>query len=42
MTLTDNEIKEIKKLCLENRKNILTMVYTAKSGHIAVRYRLAK
>lgn len=34
MTLTDNEIKEIKKLCLENRKNILTMVYTAKSGHI--------
>ncbi len=34
MTLTDTEIKEIEKLCLENRKNILTMVYTAKSGHI--------
>lgn len=34
MTLTDSEIKELKKLGLENRKNILTMVYTAKSGHI--------
>lgn len=32
--LNDNEIKELEKLCLENRKNILTMVYTAKSGHI--------
>ena len=32
--LTENEIKELEQLCLENRKNILTMVYTAKSGHI--------
>jgi len=32
--LTETEIKELEQLCLENRKNILTMVYTAKSGHI--------
>ncbi len=32
--LNESEIKEIEQLCLENRKNILTMVYTAKSGHI--------
>ena len=32
--LKESEIKEIEQLCLENRKNILTMVYTAKSGHI--------
>lgn len=32
--LTDNEIKEIQALCLENRRNILDMVYTAQSGHI--------
>lgn len=32
--LTETEIKELEQLCLQNRKNILTMVYTAKSGHI--------
>lgn len=32
--LTEHEINEIKKLCLENRNNILDMVYNAKSGHI--------
>ena len=32
--LTDVEIKEIENLCLENRQNILKMVYGAKSGHI--------
>lgn len=32
--LKESEINELKNLCLENRKNILTMVYTAKSGHI--------
>jgi len=32
--LTDNEIKELEKLCLENRRNVLDMVYTAQSGHI--------
>lgn len=32
--LSDNEIKELKDLCLENRRNILTMVYEAQSGHI--------
>ena len=32
--LTENEVKEIEKLCLENRNNILDMVYTAQSGHI--------
>lgn len=34
MMLTDTEISGLKELALENRKNILTMVYTAKSGHI--------
>ena len=32
--LKEHEIEEIKKLCLENRNNILDMVYNAKSGHI--------
>jgi len=32
--LNDNEIKEIKNLCKENRQNILKMVYNAQSGHI--------
>lgn len=32
--LSDNDIKELKNLCLENRRNILTMVYEAQSGHI--------
>lgn len=32
--LTDTEVKELKKLCLENRQNILKMVYGASSGHI--------
>ncbi len=32
--LTDIEIKELEKLCLENRRNILDMVYEAASGHI--------
>jgi len=32
--LTDNEIKEIKQLSAENRKNVLDMVYEAQSGHI--------
>lgn len=32
--LTDAQIKEIEELCLENRRNILEMVYTAQSGHI--------
>lgn len=32
--LNDNEIKEIEKLALENRQNILNMVYWAQSGHI--------
>ncbi len=32
--LTDNDIKELKELCLENRRNILDMVYEAQSGHI--------
>lgn len=32
--LTENEIQEIKSLCLENRNNILDMVYEAQSGHI--------
>ena len=32
--LNDNEIKEIETLCLENRNNILDMVYEAQSGHI--------
>jgi transketolase len=32
--LTDKEIKELEDLCLESRRNILDMVYSAKSGHI--------
>jgi len=32
--LTDKEINELKALSLENRRNILDMVYTAQSGHI--------
>lgn len=32
--LTDREIAKIKKLALENRRNILDMVYNAQSGHI--------
>ena len=32
--LNNNEITEIKKLCLENRNNILDMVHNANSGHI--------
>ena len=32
--LSDNEIKELEHLANENRKNIIRMVYTAKSGHI--------
>ncbi|MBR1425169.1 transketolase [bacterium] len=34
MKLSESEIKKIEELCLENRKNILDMVYTAASGHI--------
>jgi len=32
--LNSNEIKEIENLCLESRKNVLSMVYNAQSGHI--------
>lgn len=32
--LTDNEIKELQELSLENRRNVLDMVYEAQSGHI--------
>ena len=32
--LNDSEIKELEKLANENRKNVIKMVYTAKSGHI--------
>lgn len=32
--LTDTEVKEIEQLCRENRKNIIKMVYNARSGHI--------
>lgn len=32
--LKESEIKELEQLCLENRRNVLSMVYTAKSGHI--------
>lgn len=32
--LSDVEIKDLENLCLENRRNILEMVYGAKSGHI--------
>ncbi len=32
--LTDEDIKNLNNLCLENRKHILDMVYSAQSGHI--------
>lgn len=32
--LSDAEVKSLEKLCKENRKNILKMVYNAQSGHI--------
>lgn len=32
--LTNEELKDIEALCLENRQNILKMVYEAQSGHI--------
>ncbi len=32
--LTQNEIDELEKLALENRQNIIKMVYEAQSGHI--------
>ena len=32
--LDNKTIEELKELCRENRKNILDMVYSAKSGHI--------
>lgn len=32
--LSDKQIKELENLCLENRQNILNMVYGAQSGHI--------
>ena len=32
--LKKNEIENLQKLCKESRRNILTMVYTAQSGHI--------
>ena len=32
--LTDNEIKELEKLAKDNRRNVVKMVYNAKSGHI--------
>ena len=32
--LSDAEVKNLEKLCKENRKNILKMVYNAQSGHI--------
>lgn len=32
--LNDNEIKEIEKLCKQNRRNIIKMVNNAQSGHI--------
>lgn len=32
--LTTSELKELKDLSLENRRNIIEMVYNAKSGHI--------
>lgn len=34
MMLSDTEIKELENLCLENRQNVLNMVYSAQSGHI--------
>ena len=32
--LSNTELSELKELCLENRRNILDMVYSAQSGHI--------
>ena len=32
--LKETEINELKSLCLENRQNIIKMVYNAQSGHI--------
>ena len=32
--LSDAEVKNLEKLCKENRRNILKMVYNAQSGHI--------
>lgn len=32
--LSENEVKELKTLAKENRKNVLKMVHNAKSGHI--------
>ncbi len=32
--LSEAEIKKIEDLCLENRRNIIEMVYSAQSGHI--------
>lgn len=32
--LTENDVKSLKDLCLESRKEILSMVYNAQSGHI--------
>ena len=32
--LTSTDIKELQDLALENRRNIIEMVYQAKSGHI--------
>ena len=32
--LTDIQINELKKLCKENRNNVIEMVYSAQSGHI--------
>lgn len=32
--LNENEIEKLKKLCNENRKNVIKMVYNAQSGHL--------
>ena len=32
--LNDTEVKELENLAKENRKNVINMVYNAKSGHI--------
>lgn len=32
--LSENDVKNLEKLCKENRRNILKMVYNAQSGHI--------
>ena len=32
--LTDKEVKELEKLARDNRRNVVKMVYNAKSGHI--------